>query len=206
MPASSVSSKATAVLAAARALFLKHGIRRVSIEEVCREAVVSKRTFYKYFDNREALAIRVLGALFDESRGCIEATLQARMPIEDKVREIIATKRRFATETAAELYREAMTDDSELGQFARRRQREWDERVRRFYVGAKASRQLRADLDVDFLMAMLVQLRGIIEAPALSEIDPDFSHRVESVMKLFFYGIVPRPRRVAAHVRKARRS
>ncbi len=44
------------VLAAARELFWKHGLKRVTVEEICREAGVSKMTFYKFFPNKVTLA------------------------------------------------------------------------------------------------------------------------------------------------------
>lgn len=44
------------VLEAARSLFWKHGFRRVSIEEVCLLAKVSKMTYYKFFANKTELA------------------------------------------------------------------------------------------------------------------------------------------------------
>ena len=48
------------ILKTAHDLFWKFGIRRVTIEEICREANVSKMTFYKYFRNKEAIYISVL--------------------------------------------------------------------------------------------------------------------------------------------------
>jgi AcrR family transcriptional regulator len=35
--------------------FLKHGVKRVTIEEICEKAKVSKVTFYRYFTNKEAI-------------------------------------------------------------------------------------------------------------------------------------------------------
>jgi AcrR family transcriptional regulator len=40
----------------AKELFWKYGIKKVSIEEICAEAPVSKMTFYKFFKNKNDLA------------------------------------------------------------------------------------------------------------------------------------------------------
>ena len=56
MTAQPDSSKSLDILNTARQLFWKHGIRRVSVEEVCREAGVSKMTFYRSFPNKIELA------------------------------------------------------------------------------------------------------------------------------------------------------
>lgn len=44
------------VLVASRELFWKHGLKRVTVEDICREAGVSKMTFYKFFPNKVTLA------------------------------------------------------------------------------------------------------------------------------------------------------
>ena len=44
------------LLKTAKELFFNYGVRRVSVEEICREAKLSKVTFYKYFQNKNQLA------------------------------------------------------------------------------------------------------------------------------------------------------
>ncbi len=50
-----VSKKRQQLINIGTELFLKHGVKRVTIEEICEKAEVSKMTYYKYFDNKEAL-------------------------------------------------------------------------------------------------------------------------------------------------------
>ena len=205
MPPIPSSAKDSAILSTARTLFLQHGIRRVSIEEICREARVSKRTFYTRYRDKDALAVRVLGELIEESRRPLEVIIAGDLPIEDKLREIITTKSGQAGETSLEFYQEVMTADSEPGRFVRQKQREWEERVRGFYVEAQARGQIRSDLDLDLLMFLLTRIRDLMGDPEFQRIQPDFGRMVESVMKLFFYGIVPRPERPRRGARRAKR-
>lgn len=53
------SDKYNSLLETAKTLFFRHGIRRVTIEEICAEAKVSKVTFYKYFNDKNDL-VRVI--------------------------------------------------------------------------------------------------------------------------------------------------
>ena len=41
------------ILTKGKELFWKYGIKRVAIEEICKQAHVSKMTFYKYFKNKK---------------------------------------------------------------------------------------------------------------------------------------------------------
>jgi AcrR family transcriptional regulator len=50
----------TLIMNTAETLFLKYGFRRVSVDEICRSAKVSRKTFYVYFANKETLVIEIL--------------------------------------------------------------------------------------------------------------------------------------------------
>ncbi len=184
--------KKDAILRAGTALFLRHGIRKVRVEEVCADAQVSKRTFYKYFRDKDDLAIAALGNLFEESRARVEAVLARDCPIEEKALQIMAVKSQLASETSATFYREVLDGTTAPGRFALQKQRKWDQRIRRFYVDAQARGQIRGDIDIDVLMALLVRTRDFVREPDLMRLVPDFTRLVESVMTIFFYGIVPR--------------
>jgi AcrR family transcriptional regulator len=186
-------NKRDAIMKAGRALFLRHGLRKVRAEEICADAGVSKRTFYKYFSNKDELAVAVLKELFEEGSAQVEGVLELDCPIEEKVRRIIAVKSQLAAETSATFYREALTEESAAGRFALEAQRAWDERVRRFYLEAQAKGQIRADIQIDVLMALLVRLRDVVKDPDEASLAPDFRLLVETVMRVFFYGIIPRP-------------
>lgn len=54
------------ILAAARELVLQLGIKKVSIEDIVRAAGVGKATFYSYFENKEALLIQLVWALYQK--------------------------------------------------------------------------------------------------------------------------------------------
>jgi AcrR family transcriptional regulator len=189
--------KKDALLSSGRALLLRHGLRKVRVEEVCADARVSKRTFYKYFRDKDDLAIAVLATLFDEGRVGIEAILALEVSLEEKARQIIAAKTRLASHTSAVFYREALDGTTEPGRFALREQRKWDEQVRRFYRDAQGRGEIRPDIDVDVLMVVLVRVRELLKDAELVRLVPDLPRLVEMLMKLFFYGVVPRsaPRR-----------
>ncbi|GAA1010809.1 hypothetical protein Aple_066150 [Acrocarpospora pleiomorpha] len=52
--------KRAAILAAARELFVRHGVDRVSVDAVAAQAAVSKRTVYDYFGDKRRLFLALL--------------------------------------------------------------------------------------------------------------------------------------------------
>jgi len=55
------------VLKTGKELFWKFGFKRVTIEEVCKEAGISKMTFYKFFTNKIDLVKIIMNDILQES-------------------------------------------------------------------------------------------------------------------------------------------
>jgi len=185
--------KKLAILQAGQTLLLHHGIRKVRIEEICQDARVSKRTFYKYFHDKDELAIAVLGKLFEENQARLKAIFHLDCSIEEKAQRIMALKSELASKTSATFYREAMDNSTAPGAYALQEQRKWDQWIRQFYAEAQARGEIRGDIDTDVLIGILVRCRDLVKDPGLLGLVPDFMHLVETIMKIIFYGVVPRP-------------
>ena len=56
------------IISTAAELFKKYGLRSVSIDDVCKELRISKKTFYNYFKQKEQLIERVISYFHTESK------------------------------------------------------------------------------------------------------------------------------------------
>jgi AcrR family transcriptional regulator len=86
------NKKRAAILEAGLPLMLKHGIGRISVEEICREAGVSKMTFYKHFKNKTALAEAILQEQIKTLESRIEAIRASDLPYKEKIRAFVRLK------------------------------------------------------------------------------------------------------------------
>jgi len=68
------------ILAGAEPLLREHGLRKVTVDDLCAAAGVSRRTFYQHFESREALASEVIGIIVQDASGPIIANLESRRP------------------------------------------------------------------------------------------------------------------------------
>ena len=73
------------IMETATRLFWKHGLRRVTIEEICQEAKVSKMTFYKYFPSKTELAKEIMQKMFDENMKVFDELMLSDIPFEEKM-------------------------------------------------------------------------------------------------------------------------
>ncbi len=60
-----VEEKEGAIIAAARAVFMKHGFDRAKIAEIAKRAGVAEGTVYLYFENKNALLLAVAKEFYD---------------------------------------------------------------------------------------------------------------------------------------------
>lgn len=186
------SAKRMAIVRAGHALLLRHGIRKTRVEEVCADAAVSKRTFYRYFRDKDDLAIAVLAEIFEAGRARMEMLLGLECALEEKIWRILEVKAELAAETGAPFYRQALDGSTAPGRFVLQERRAWDDRVRRFYLDAQAHGQIRGDIDIDVLMVLLVRLRDLVSDLDVAGSAAGATRSAEALAKMLFYGIIPR--------------
>ena len=66
------------IIKTAGELFFRLGIRSVSIDDICRELGMSKKTFYVYFESKDALIEQMLQANLDYMAGKMEELVAMR--------------------------------------------------------------------------------------------------------------------------------
>ena len=106
-------------------LFWKYGIKRVTIEEICREAKVSKMTYYKFFANKNELALLILKEIYNDAFQKFEALSHSDIPFSEKLEKIFLMKyegtKNISLEFINDLYR---NPDPEIVAFTNKLQEE----------------------------------------------------------------------------------
>src|SRR3954447_25758214 len=72
--------KRKAILAAARDLFVREGVDRVSMDAVAARAVVSKRTVYDYFGDKRSLFLAILSDVSESLLTTFRRALDEHLP------------------------------------------------------------------------------------------------------------------------------
>lgn len=73
------------ILSAAIAVFFRYGLHRVTMEDIAREAGVSRQTVYARFGNKERLFVAAASSLIDRSSAGALAALAGPGPLWDRV-------------------------------------------------------------------------------------------------------------------------
>jgi AcrR family transcriptional regulator len=184
------------LLRAAKSLFFRFGIRKVSVAEICMEAGVSKMTFYRHFKNRDDIAIQVLGNHFTKRMETIELILQENIPFEKKLKKITAKKMEWFKSAGSEIIRELMSDrESPPGKFLGGMLDGQARRTKEIFVALQKKGELRKDIKVDLIMHIVENLWKAFADENLMKIYDDRSQLYEELYKTTYYGILPLKRK-----------
>ena len=187
------SGKFEAIVSAARSLFWKHGIRRVTIEEICQDAGVSRMTCYKYFSNKTAIAKYLIEDMFESGIKAYKEIYHSDISYEEKVKKMLDLKMSNSHEMSQELLDDIYKNqDEELS--------ETIETIKKRMIGiylddireAQKIKEIRDDVKPEFMLYFLNNLTEMLTDQRLVSIYSNPQQMISEVMTFFFYGIMPR--------------
>ena len=187
------SEKYEAIVHAAKSLFWKHGIRRVTMEEICEVAGVSKMTCYKYFSNKTAIARYLIEDMFESGIKAYKEIYHSDISYEEKVKKLLDLKMSNTHEMSQELLDDIYKyQDEELYETIETIKK----RMIRIYLDDIREAQkivaIRNDIKAEFMLYFLNNLTEMLTDKRLVGIYPNPEQMIAEVMNFFFYGIMPR--------------
>ncbi len=195
MAAEAISPKYADILRTAKELFWKHGIRRVSTEEICREAGVSKMTFYRFFPNKIELAKAILKQLSDSGMEDYKALMSEDIPFEEKVRRQLLMKFEGTREISAEFVKD-MYSNSEWGlrEYLEQRTEEALKVIMADYAHAQQMGWMRKDIRPEFILFIFHKMPEWVSDDQLLSAYSNAHDLIMEIANFFFYGILPHPK------------
>jgi AcrR family transcriptional regulator len=182
------------ILVAGRRLFWKHGFRRVTVEEICKEAGVSKMTFYRFFPNKLELAKTVIDKVFADSLNGFRSIMESPMTSEEKLRAMILMKVEGAHDISPEFLADFYNNsDIGLTTFLAERSREVWLEMRNDFSVAQQKGVFRKDLNLDFFFLFSQKAMEIAKDEAFIRLFPTPEGLVLEITNFFIYGIKNHP-------------
>lgn len=185
------SRKLQAILEAAKSLFWKHGIKRVTIEEICQVAGVSKMTYYKYFSNKTAIAKYIIEDITESSFKTYKEILASEISYDQKVKKMIELKLENSNNISQELFYDLYKNTDE--EIARTIEAIKDKMFASYledFRNAQISGDIRSDIKPEFILFFLNKITEMMTASELVSMYPDPKNLVAEIINLFFYGIM----------------
>lgn len=178
------------LIQAARTLFWKHGFKRVSIEEICREAKTSKMTFYKFFANKLELAKAVFDFVVDDSVSTFKTVLHETTSASELIGQMLQMKKEGIHEISKEFITDFYTNP-ELGlkdYIDEKTRTVWAEMIGDFKL-AQERGILRKDLNIEFFVHFTQKFSDLLNDPYLNKIYPNPQDLIMELTRFSAYGI-----------------
>ena len=172
------------IVLVAEALFTRHGSKRVTVEEICRKADVSKMTFYKHFRNKVSLVRHIRDLYVEEGFRAFDEIKALDIPFAKKIDRMTQWKVEFGTRINAEFIREMVAIDDVVADVKHR-----------FLNNLKDARdngEIRDDIDPEFLWLVTDKLSDLVKEGTWKAVFSDFSQYQYQARTLIFYGLLSR--------------
>ncbi len=174
-------------------LFWRYGVSRVTIEEICREAEISKMTFYKFFKNKIDLAKYILGKKLDEGMTKYQEIMNSDIPFQLKIEKSIQLKMEQTENISAELIDDIYRNPyPELLEFFNEKKAEFLNRILVDYTDAQKSGHLRTDIKPEFMLYFLNHMFQLTKDTELNSLYNSPQELIMELTNFFFYGIMIR--------------
>ena len=189
------------LIEAGHELFWKFGFKKVTVEDVCKKAGVSKMSFYRYFDNKTDLAKRVLDKVISDGVEKFRVILTDDDTISNKMHRFILLKIEGTNDISKEFVQDLYTDQgSDLQLFMAKLSTEAWVSVLDEFRAAQSRGVFRPDFKPEILFAMSKDIAEIVTNPALNSLYANTQEVIVEWVNLITFGIAPRDQDTVSNV------
>ncbi len=176
----------------AKELFWKHGFKKVTIEEICKKAIVSRKTFYTFYENKSALVIFLLEQIIEEMMTEYKRIINSELPFSEKIEQMLTLKYESSKSFSMEFVDDFFHPDAEdiLAIYTKITQ-ELMSMIHSFFIDAQKNNEINPDLDIKFVMLMMQKMLDITSQPDVMKLFPDTETMTRQISQFVIYGIMP---------------
>lgn len=186
-----ISAKQGKLIETAFELFQKHGFQRVTIEEICSKAEVSKVTFYRYFSGKDELILFIIRFLIRDIARDMENIINSNISIKDKFYKVTILKQKFVSEIGEEFMQSIFTLPAASQYFTELRQNMW-QKIRILLKSEQEKGNINPRLDIDKSIRFLTEINYLYYEKRLSAIYESFEEMVDQINEMIVMGLISR--------------
>ncbi|MDR3666199.1 MAG: TetR/AcrR family transcriptional regulator [Ignavibacteriaceae bacterium] len=179
------------ILSTAEDLFQRFGFKRITIEEICAKANVSKMTFYKYFPNKNELIKRILNSWLKQVEQTINEFEGMDIPFTEKIRKLLIIKEESTGKISKEFMAEYMNPDPDLQNFIKGFYGRATILFIDFIKKAQEKGEVRKEIKPEFLVAILNKMLELAKDETLINLYPRVTDFSLEVNNFIYCGILP---------------
>jgi len=187
-----MTSKQRDIIHTAKDLFWKHGVSRVTMQEISDKADVSKMTLYKYYSNKRELALEVLKNQVGNAFIKFEQIIHSDMEFEEKLEQMFLMKI-VGTKGISREFLNDIYQNRKLGlyKYIEEQTQRSTELFKKFLAESQQQGLIRRDLKIPFVEHYINQLTGLVTNQQLLAHYDNPQELIMESMRFMFYGLLP---------------
>lgn len=186
------SRKATQLVEAAEKLFLRFGLEKVSVEEICQTAQVSKMTFYRYFQNKVHLFLFIINRIMDRAEKKYYEIMAQDVDYKEKARQIVLMKIEASQDFSYQMLKDYLNSPyPDIKKFINQKTSEYFHLFLKDFHKARQKGEIRKNIKPEFILYILNRLVDIVGDENLLQYYASPQELTEELTNFFFFGILP---------------
>lgn len=177
-----MTRKQTLLVDAARELFYNHGIRRITIKEICEKAGVSKVTFYRYYNDKNDLVKTIRDELIYNGQSKFDEISEREISYGEKVDLMTDWRREFLSGMSPDFIEDIflMEDFNEIVK----------ERFFNMILSAQKKGEIRSELSPELIWQVSEKIHEMVSDGSWRRSVDDYSEYQAQIRLLFFHGLL----------------
>lgn len=170
------------IIDAGKNLFFKHGIKRITVKEISHVAGVSKVTFYKYFENKQALIQVIKNELTETGFAKFDEINKLDLPFAQKIDLMGRWRIEFLESIKGEFVDEVLAK----GEF----EEKFMERYIQNIVTAQKNGEIRENISPELIALVTEKIREVTLEGKWRKIFDDYISYQDQLRTLIFWGML----------------
>ena len=185
-----ISPKKKQILDTAETLFTRFGMKRITVEEICEKAKVSKMTFYKYFPNKNEMIKFWWREIIDEGYRRFDEVNKKDIPFTHKIEFILKLKKEYADKLSKEFVEEYIESLPDMRESFSEAYQYSIARFMNIMNEAQEKGDVRKNIRPEFFLAVVNKLLELAQDPEVRNLYPNYTDLVLEINNFMFYGIM----------------
>ena len=183
-----------ALKSSAKTLIWKHGFSRVTVEEICSLAGISKMTFYRHFKNKNELILLILKETFEQGLSEYQSIMDSELAFTEKIRQVVLLKFKDTINLSIELINDIYRkEETELQKCIEEYSVKSTDLFLFDLMQAQKDNFIRKELKPEFIIYMLEDMNTKMMDSRLIEMHSNPQELIMELINFFFYGITQNP-------------
>ena len=171
-------------------LVLEKGFKATKVQDICKEAGVSKMTFYYYYENKQDIIAEVLQMFFDHAIHSTKSIIKKDLPFHEKIMELVEWKAEFVKSMSREFLNELYNGGGQYMNMMKDVMQETQTLMYNFYADGKSKGEINRTVDIQVIMFWMNIVSDMMIEGKFNHLFADPNEMYRQTRDLILYGVL----------------